>query len=259
MARYFMELAYRGTAYHGWQVQPNGISVQEVLENALSTILGYRIAITGAGRTDTGVHASYMVAHFDFDNKEIDCAGLTNHLNRFLPADIIVFSVVPVNNDAHSRFSAMARRYEYHLVLQKNPFLTGLTHRVANKPDFEAMNLAASHLLGTHDFTSFSKLHSNAKTNICTIAKAFWEQRGNRWVFVIEADRFLRNMVRAIVGTLLDAGRGKITPDQFCQITDSKNRSLAGTSAPAQALYLVDVMYPPEIFLPSSNKNLHFF
>ncbi len=259
MARYFMELAYRGTAYHGWQVQPNGISVQEVLENALSTILGYRIAITGAGRTDTGVHASYMVAHFDFYNKEIDYAGLTNHLNRFLPADVIVFSIVPVNHDAHSRFSAVARRYEYHITLLKNPFLKGLTQCIAYKPDFDAMNLAASYLMGTHDFTSFSKLHSNAKTNICTITKAYWEQRGNRWVFVIEADRFLRNMVRAIVGTLFDVGRGKITPEKFCQIIDSKNRSLAGTSAPAQALYLVDVMYPPEIFLPSLNKNLHFF
>lgn len=259
MARYFIELAYRGTAYHGWQIQPNGISVQQVLENALSTILGTKIQITGAGRTDAGVHASYMVAHFDTLSTIDDCKKLNHHLNRFLPRDLIVFSVSKVKDDSHSRFNAMARCYEYHITTLKNPFLTELVHRVSFLPDFDAMNMAASMLIGKKDFTSFSKLHSNAKTNICTINKANWEERGNRWVFVIEADRFLRNMVRAIVGTLLEVGRKKIDTEQFGHIIESRNRALAGTSAPAEGLYLVDVKYPEDVFIPMGKNNLHFF
>ncbi len=259
MARYFIELAYKGTNYCGWQIQPNGISVQQVLENALSTILRVKTAVTGAGRTDTGVHASYMVAHFDTEFVIDDCQNLARHLTRFLPRDIAVFSVVPVDPESHSRFSAIARRYEYHITVGKNPFLTDLTHRLMNIPDFEAMNLAASFLLGTNDFTSFSKLHSNTKTNICTITKAYWEKRDNRWVFVIEADRFLRNMVRAIVGTLLDVGNGKTNPEQFNQIIKLQKRALAGTSAPSRGLFLVDVKYPSEVFTPKGNPNLQFF
>ncbi len=259
MARYFIELAFKGTAYHGWQIQPNGISVQEVLENAMSTILGHKTDITGAGRTDTGVHASYMVAHFDTHIEINNEKGLAIHLTRFLPRDILVFSITRVKDDSHSRFSAIARKYEYHITLEKNPFLTELTYRVFFKPDFDVMNLAASLLIGKHDFTSFSKLHSNSKTNICCIENAFWEERGNRWVFVIGADRFLRNMVRAIVGTLLDVGRRKISPERFNEIIELRNRSFAGTSAPAQGLYLVDVKYPDEIFLPTIRNNYHFF
>lgn len=249
MARYFMEFAYRGTQYHGWQIQPNGISVQEVLEKALSTLLGAKTALTGAGRTDSGVHAAYMVAHFDTDREIADGCRLASHLTRFVPRDIVVFSVVPVAQGAHSRFSATARRYEYHICVEKNPFLNDLTHRVLFQPDFEAMNQAASNLKGTHDFASFSKLHSNNKTNICTVTDAYWEPRGTHWVFTIEADRFLRNMVRAIVGTLLEVGRGKINHDQFRTIIEAQNRSQSGTSAPAQGLYLVDVKYPPEVFV----------
>jgi len=259
MARYFMELAYRGTAYHGWQIQPNGNSVQQELEHALSTILKTKTAITGAGRTDAGVHASYMVAHFNTETIIADEQKLAQHLSRFLPHDLVIFSVVCVQDDCHSRFSATARRYEYHLTNLKNPFYTELVHRVSFLPDFEAMNLAAAYLLGTNDFTSFSKLHSDNKTDICTITKAYWEERGNRWIFVIEADRFLRNMVRAIVGTLLDVGRGKISTNQFKQVIAAKNRKLAGSSAPAQGLYLVDVKYPPEIFVRTEIKDLHFF
>lgn len=258
MARYFMEFAYRGTQYHGWQIQPNGISVQEVLEKALSTLLGTDTALTGAGRTDTGVHAAYMVAHFDTDKEIADGAQLARHLTRFLPRDIVVFSVVAVAGEAHSRFSAIARRYEYHITIDKNPFLNELTHRVLFVPDFEAMNLAASFLKGTHDFASFSKLHSNNKTNICTVTAAYWEERGTHWVFIIEADRFLRNMVRAIAGTLLDVGRGKINSEQFLVIMEAKDRSLAGTSAPAQGLYLVDVKYPPEVFVRTAPESFFF-
>jgi tRNA pseudouridine38-40 synthase len=259
MARYFMELAYRGTAYHGWQIQPNGNSVQQELEHALSTILKVKTPIVGAGRTDAGVHASYMVAHFNTEQIIDDEKQLAQHLSRFLPRDLVVFSVTQVHDDCHSRFSATARRYEYHLTNQKNPFYNELVHRVSYLPDFEAMNLAATHLLGTKDFTSFSKLHSDNKTDICTITKAYWEERGNRWIFVVEADRFLRNMVRAIVGTLLDVGRGKISIDQFNQIIEAKNRKLAGSSAPAQGLYLVDVKYPIELFKRIELGDLHFF
>lgn len=258
MARYFMEFAYRGSQYHGWQVQPNGISVQEVLEKALSTLLGAKTTLTGAGRTDTGVHAAYMVAHFDTDREIADGSQLASHLTRFVPRDIVVYSVVPVADEAHSRFSATARRYEYHICVEKNPFLNDLTYRVLFQPDFDAMNQAATILKGTHDFASFSKLHSNNKTNICTVTDAYWELRGTHWVFTIEADRFLRNMVRAIVGTLLDVGRGKINTEQFRAIMEAQNRALAGTSAPAQGLYLVDVKYPPGIFVRTTPQSLLF-
>ena len=231
MARYFMELAYKGTNYHGWQIQPNGISIQEVLEKALSTIFSANIGITGAGRTDAGVHAAYMVAHFDTEQSVTDCNKLVNRLNRMLPNDISVMSVSEVSADSHSRFSAISRKYEYHITFEKNPFLFELTHKINYKLDFDLMNEAAATLLSYDDFTSFSKLHSDVKNNLCSVTQSFWEKRDNRWVYTIEANRFLRNMVRAIVGTLFDVGRKKITITRFVEIIEAKDRSLAGTSA----------------------------
>ncbi|ASB50753.1 tRNA pseudouridine(38-40) synthase TruA [Alkalitalea saponilacus] len=249
MARYFIEMAYNGTNYHGWQRQPNGISVQEQLEKAISVILRESVSVTGAGRTDTGVHARYMVAHFDLQQELKEPQKLAIHLSRYLPNDIAIYSVVKVNDDAHSRFNAIARRYEYHITTEKNPFLNGLATRIKFQPNFDLMNEAALSLMEYDDFTSFSKLHGNAKTNLCRIDFAKWETHSNRYVFNIQADRFLRNMVRAIVGTLLDVGRGKITPDDFRKIIESKNRGKAGTSAPAEGLYLVDVIYPDKVFV----------
>ena len=254
MARYFMELAYKGTNYHGWQIQPNGISIQEALEKALGTIFSTNIDITGAGRTDAGVHAAYMVAHFDTEQPILDCNKLTNRLNRILPNDIAVMSVSEVAADSHSRFSAISRKYEYHITFEKNPFLFGLAHKVNYNLDFDLMNEAAATLLLYNDFTSFSKLHSDVKNNLCTVTQSFWQERDNKWVYTIEANRFLRNMVRAIVGTLLDVGRTKITTNQFIEIIEAKDRSFAGTSAPPQGLYLVDIKYPEDVFMKVSSK-----
>jgi tRNA pseudouridine38-40 synthase len=250
MARYFMELAYNGSHFCGWQIQPNGISVQGLVVEALSTILRVKTSVTGAGRTDAGVHARYMVAHFDVQQPLQSPTDLARHLSRFLPTEIEVFSVIPVADNAHSRFDAIARRYEYHVTIGKNPFTRGLATRLNYIPDFEAMNKAAELLVGYHDFTSFSKLHGNAKTNFCDVTRAYWEQRGDRWVFTIEANRFLRNMVRAVVGTLLEVGRGKLDINGFNKVIERKYRGAAGTSVAAEGLYLVDVVYPTGIFQP---------
>lgn len=250
MPRYFLELAYMGSHFHGWQKQPNAITVQETLEKAISTILSSPVTITGAGRTDTGVHASYFVAHFDMVNVlPFDERVFINKLNGLLPASVSVFSVTKVANDAHSRFSAIRRTYEYHLILYKDPFLSELTYRPWFIPDFDKMNRAAEKLKEYTDFTSFARLHGGNKTNICHLEEAYWRMLDNRYVFVISADRFLRNMVRAIVGTLLDVGRGKTSFQDFCDIIEAKDRSRAGTSAPPQGLYLTDIRYPEEIFV----------
>ncbi len=248
-----MELAYKGTNYHGWQIQSNGISVQEELEKALNTILHERIAITGAGRTDAGVHAKYMVAHFDLLEELQEPKRLAVQLAGFLPPDITVYSVKKVSDEAHARFDAIARKYEYHITLGKNPFTRNLATRINLQLNFDAMNKAAAFLLASEDFTSFSKLHSGTTTNLCTITTAFWEQRGDRWVFTIQANRFLRDMVRAIVGTLLDVGRGKLNLKEFVEIIELKDRGKAGRSVPSEGLYLVDVLYPQEVFVKSEN------
>ena len=248
MTRYFIELAYNGAAYHGWQVQLNGITVQEKLEDAFHKATQQTIAITGCGRTDTGVHASYFVAHFDLELPLIDPIPVMEKVNRILPHDIVVKSIQEVGEEAHSRFSAISRRYEYWLILQKNPFLEGYAWVSRTTPDFDLMNRAAEILMTYSDFTSFSKLHGNAKTNICRIDYARWEKIGDKWVFTIQADRFLRNMVRAVVGTLLDVGRGKMSLDEFIAVIERKNRCEAGMSVPAHALYLVDVVYPEQMF-----------
>lgn len=247
MKRYFIYLAYKGTAYKGWQTQPNGITVQEVLEKALSTVLRTTICIVGAGRTDAGVHASQMVAHFDA-GPDLETTALVRKLNSFLPRDIAIQHIVEVKATAHARFDAIGRVYEYRLTLSKNPFMTETAAYIPGPFDFDKMNAAAEKLLHYTDFTSFSKLHTDVKTNNCTIRTAHWSQHGGLWIFTIEADRFLRNMVRAIVGTLLDVGRGKLSIEDFCQIIKAKNRCRAGTSAPASGLFLTEVRYPKEIF-----------
>jgi tRNA pseudouridine38-40 synthase len=246
--RYFIYFSYNGTAYHGWQIQPNGISVQEVLTNALRTVLREEIDIVGAGRTDTGVHARLMVAHFDTDNMLVETDDFVRKLNSILPKDIAADKVVKVKADAHARFDALSRKYEYHVYVGKNVFKEHLALRLYNPVNFELMNAAAAQLVNYSDFTSFSKLHTDVKTNNCVIANAKWEQQGDEWVFTIEADRFLRNMVRSVVGTLFDVGIGKITIQDFCQIIEVKDRCKAGVSVPAHGLYLVDIRYPENIF-----------
>lgn len=249
MQRYFIYLAYDGTAYHGWQIQPNGISVQECLMKALSTLLRREVEVIGAGRTDAGVHASLMVAHFDSET-ELDTHFMVDKLNRLLPPDISVYRLRAVKSDAHARFDATSRAYKYYITTAKIPFDRQYRCRLFQVPDFERMNEAASTLFDYTDFTSFSKLHTDVKTNNCRIMHAAWTQVDDvTWVFTIRADRFLRNMVRAIVGTLLDVGRGKMTVEGFRHVIDQKDRCRAGTSVSGNALFLVDVTYPEDIFL----------
>ena len=258
--RYFLELAYKGTRYHGWQVQPNAVTVQEVLDDALNkAIRNDDIHIVGAGRTDTGVHASYFVAHIDVREEITDTRMFVNKLNRILPDDIVIYSASPVDKDTHSRFSAVKRTYHYYLQTVRNPFHLDLVFRPHFAPDFEKMNEAAGILTECTDFTSFSKLHTDVSTNNCRVMHAHWEPYKDKWVFTISADRFLRNMVRAIVGTLLDVGRGKITVEDFRTIIESADRSAAGPSAPPQGLFLVDIAYPPGLFTPSVNKPTDVF
>tara|TARA_R110002074_G_scaffold382825_1_gene562775 strand:- start:93092 stop:93835 length:744 start_codon:yes stop_codon:yes gene_type:complete len=244
--RYFIDIAYNGTAYCGWQNQPNALSVQEVLEKALSTLLGTEIAVTGAGRTDAGVHAKQLFAHFDASAME-DVQNLLHRLNSFLPKDISVQDIFQVKDDAHARFDAEAREYEYHINLKKDPFVEGLAYLVNNEPDVSKMNEAAQSLLKYQDFQCFSRSKTDVKTYYCTITKAHWERKENLLIFTISANRFLRNMVRAIVGTLLEIGYGKLTLEDFHKIIESKNRSNAGASAPAHGLYLTKVVYPETI------------
>lgn len=250
--RYFIYLSYNGANYHGWQIQPNGISVQEELMKAFSTFLRYEVEVIGAGRTDAGVHARLMVAHVDLNEAHPSPENLAYKLNSILPDDIAIHKLVPVKTDAHARFDANARAYEYWLIRDKNPFLHDWTAKITGELDFDAMNRAAKCLFDYTDFTSFSKLHSDAKTNNCKIMRAEWQHRGDVWVFTIQADRFLRNMVRAIVGTLLQVGRGKLDEAGFRAIIEAQDRCKAGTSAPAEGLYLVDVAYPENIFIINS-------
>ena len=245
--RYFIYVSYDGARYHGWQIQPNGISVQEVLNKALSTLLREPIEVTGAGRTDAGVNASLMVAHFD-SQQTTDNGQLTYRLNKLLPYDIAIHKIVPVKPDAHARFSATSRTYHYYIITEKTPF-EPYAYRFPQALDFDKMNEAAQTLFDYTDFTSFSKLHTDVKTNNCRIMFARWEQVSPiKWQFTITADRFLRNMVRAIVGTLLDVGRGVLTIEQFREIIEKKDRCSAGTSVPGNALFLSDITYPEELF-----------
>ena len=246
--RYFVFFSYDGAKYHGWQVQPNAISVQECLNKSLSMLLRQPIETVGAGRTDAGVNARNMAAHFDCD-RVIDCNWLRDKLNRLLPPDIAVDRLQKVRNDAHARFDAKARTYHYFVYTRKNPFLRYFATRLHFEPDYELMNRAAEELLSVSDFTSFSKLHTDVKTNICRVTRARWtETEPGLWRFEITADRFLRNMVRAVVGTLLEVGRGRMTIEQFRDVIACKDRCAAGDSVPGNALALVDVVYPEEIF-----------
>jgi len=249
--RYFADLSYKGTNYHGWQIQPNAITIQEVLQDAFSLILKGKIILTGAGRTDTGVHAQNFTAHFDIQKSIIDTEKLVYRLNSYLPEDISIKRIYEVKEDAHSRFSALSRTYEYRTHFLKDPFLTEFSLFIYNNIDFEKMNKAAKVLFEYQDFTSFSKLHTDTKTNICKILRAEWINRGNKKIFIIEADRFLRNMVRAVTGTLLKVGKGNINIDDFRRIIESKDRSNAGVSVSAHGLFLTQIKYPDDIFLES--------
>jgi tRNA pseudouridine38-40 synthase len=247
--RYFISLEFDGSAYSGWQIQPHSPSVQQTLEEALALFLRQNVSVTGAGRTDAGVHASEMVAHFDLDEPQ-DCGWMRGKLNGILPQDIAVHRIVPVKADAHARFDATARTYKYYVTLNKSAFNRNYSWFLPNEPDFEMMNRAAEILMKTVDFTSFSKLHTDTRTNDCHVTEAGWEMLPDgRWVFTITADRFLRNMVRAIVGTLMEVGRGRLTIDGFQRIIDSKDRCSAGDSAPAQGLFLYKIVYPDNLFV----------
>lgn len=251
--RYFIELAYNGKNFHGWQIQPNALTVQEVLQNAVETLLKQKVDIMGCGRTDTGVHARQFFAHveldLDLDSEGMDTDQLTYKLNQFLNNDIAVFRIFKVNEAAHSRFEALSRTYEYRLRMDKSPFDQDFTYRSTYpRLDFETMNQAATLLLKYTDFTSFSKIGTDVKTNNCKIMFAEWKNTNGVWIFTIQADRFLRNMVRAIVGTLLEVGSGKINLDDFKHIIESENRSNAGWSVPAHGLALVKLEYPDWIY-----------
>lgn len=241
--RYFITLSYDGTNYHGWQVQPGADSVQARINDALSKLLGGGVECVGAGRTDAGVHASMMVAHFDTD-RDLDCEQLAFRLNRIVPRDIAVQKVERVSDDLHARFSATSRTYNYYVYTRKNPYRRHYAVQLHFEPDYEAMNNAARVLLETDDFTSFSKVNNDQKTNICNVSRAEWVQvDGDLWRFEITANRFLRNMVRAVVGTLLEVGRGKMDKEEFCRVISQKDRCSAGESVPGNALFLVDIKY----------------
>jgi tRNA pseudouridine38-40 synthase len=244
--RYFVQLSFKGTRYHGWQVQPNAISVQEVLEKVFSTILREEISVVGAGRTDTGVHASFFVLHFDTENEILDTTKLVFRLNSFLPFDIAIQKIWQVTTEAHARFGALSRTYHYYITTQKNPFHSETAFYYRGNLDVAKMNEAARILLEYDDFTSFSRLHTDVKTNLCKIYRAEWQQEKNRLVFTIRANRFLRNMVRAVVGTLLEVGKGKLSLENFREIIEVKDRGAAGASAPAHGLFLAEVEYPDE-------------
>jgi tRNA pseudouridine38-40 synthase len=246
--RYFIELAYNGTNYHGWQLQPNATSVQGVLEHTLSTLLREEIKVVGAGRTDAGVHAKQLYAHFDF-KEPIDAYKTIYKLNSFLPKDISVQSIRQVMEVAHARFHAVSREYEYKISLCKNPFQQNLAYQINVSPNVDLMNEAAEILLQYSDFQCFSRSNTDVKTYLCKITKAVWVQTGTELQFTITADRFLRNMVRAIVGTLLDVGFGKTTVPEVHEIIKSNDRANAGASAPANGLYLTRVRYPETIFI----------
>jgi tRNA pseudouridine38-40 synthase len=247
--RYFIFISFKGTAFHGWQVQPNSMTVQKVLENALGTVLREKISATGAGRTDTGVHAMVFCAHFDSVSPDLAVKrNLVYRLNRFLPKEVSVSRIVKVRPDAHARFNALSRTYRYNVSKTKNPFWDDSSWFIHERTDISLMNEACGILLKHSDFTSFARLHSDSRTNICRIYYAVWEEADDRLVFTIKADRFLRNMVRSIVGTMIDIGRGKLNIHQFEEIILARDRCRAGKSAPARGLFLIDIEYPDTLF-----------
>ncbi|HEX2969236.1 MAG TPA: tRNA pseudouridine(38-40) synthase TruA [Bacteroidales bacterium] len=250
--RYFIFISYKGTLYHGWQIQPGSRTIQQTLEDCLSLILGEKTELTGAGRTDTGVHASYFCAHFDCKADDLDTRkNLIFRINKFIPWDISIISIKKALPEAHARFGALSRTYKYYISRKKDPFSTETTWCLYGDLDIVKMNEACAILSNYKDFTSFSRLHTDVKTNNCKIYNANWEQEGERLIFTIKADRFLRNMVRAIVGTMVDIGQGKLTLEDFENIIIAKDRGKAGQSAPAKGLFLTDIEYPSGIFYGS--------
>lgn len=248
MFRYFIQLAYRGTRFHGWQIQPNAISVQEELNKALSVLTRETVNVVGAGRTDTGVHASFFVAHVDLNAKLADPTQLAFKMNAFLPDDIRIDSMFQVDEDFHARFSAVSRTYRYYIARRKELFQHEFSHYVPYDLDLDKMNEAAKNLFDYTDFTSFSKLHTDVKTNNCVIMDAFWSLTNNGLlVFEVKADRFLRNMVRAMVGTLLEVGKGRMSIADFNAVLEQKHRGAAGASVAAKGLFLCDIAYPDPI------------
>lgn len=246
-SRYFIELAFDGRAYHGWQIQPNALTVQQVLDRALSTLLRQSIHTVGCGRTDTGVHAKQLYAHFDVSHSAAldDTDRFLYQVNSLLPHDIAAKRLIAVADDAHARFDAVRRSYEYHAHTRKDPFLHGRSWLLREVPDVSAMNAAAEILQQYEDFSCFSKSHTQVHTNLCRITDAEWRWVGDgQLVFYISANRFLRNMVRAIVGTLMEIGRGEHAPEYMHEVIRSKDRSVAGTSVPACGLFLSEVTYP---------------
>ena len=241
--RFFITLSYDGTRFHGWQVQPNGISVQGELQRGLSLLLRQDIVVTGAGRTDARVHASMMVAHFDYEG-ELDCRQLAYKLNKLLSQDIAIQKVEPVSDDMHARFSATSRTYYYHIHTEKLPFERHFSCELHYPLDFDRMNEAARMLMEYEDFGAFCKSHADVKTTLCHVTKAEWHQTSpSTWYFEITANRFLRNMVRAVVGTLIEVGRGRMSLDDFRKVIEGKRRTEAGESMPGNALFLVDITY----------------
>jgi tRNA pseudouridine38-40 synthase len=248
--RYFIFISYKGTSYHGWQIQPNSVTVQKLLDEALSKILSENILTTGAGRTDTGVHAIFFCAHFDSASNDLHSnRNLIYKINSFLPKDIAVTSLRKVRPDANARFSALSRTYKYFISREKDPFSVDSSWHLFGDLNIKAMN-DASNLLSKHsDFTSFSRLNTDTKTNICKIYSAGWKENNNQIIFTIKADRFLRNMVRSIVGTMIEIGIGKIDLGKFEDIINAKDRCKAGKSAPAKGLFLTEIEYPENIFI----------
>ncbi|WP_111628331.1 tRNA pseudouridine(38-40) synthase TruA [Larkinella arboricola] len=253
--RYFIQLSYRGTAYNGWQIQPNGITVQEVLEQKLSTLLREPISIIGSGRTDTGVHAEQQFAHFEIDRSLELTDGFLHALNCILPPDIAVQTIFPVEPRVHARFSAVSRYYQYRIRKQKSPFLDMLLYVFRHELDVDRMNEAAALLFKYDDFESFSKVRTKVSHFRCDIHRAEWVMEGNQLTFHIKANRFLYGMVRTLVGTMLEVGQGRMTVAEFEQIILAKDRTSAGRSAPASGLFLVEVAYPPGLFTKKMTNN----
>jgi len=256
LVRYFIRLAYDGSAFHGWQRQPNGITIQQTLEEAMAMMFRKPVVLTGAGRTDTGVHADEFYAHFDLNQQLTDeeCEKLVFRLNAYLGGDIALFKIFPVKENVHARFSAISRTYRYCIARGKNPFRRDFTHHIYGPIDHVFMNAGAALIMEYNDFTSFSKVDTDTMTNICKISHARWEPEGSELVFTITADRFLRNMVRAVVGTLLQLGTGKLSLNELKIIIESKDRSNAGNSVPAKGLVLHRIIYPEEIFFTPQGK-----
>ena len=246
--RYFIDLSFNGKNYHGWQHQPNATTIQDILEKTLSTMLRENIKITGAGRTDTGVHAKQMIAHFDFNELE-DLSNFVFKLNSFLPKDISINNIIPVKEESHARFDAIQRTYEYVITCKKDPFLQDFAYFIHQLPDINTMNEASKLLLNYNDFQCFSRSKTDVKTYHCIIKEVNWKLENDKLTFTISADRFLRNMVRAVVGTLLEIGYGTISMDGLHEIIKSKDRSNAGKSVPAHGLYLTGVIYPKGIMI----------